>query len=88
MAAAAFVAIFAFDVPFPAIVLAPALLGWLGGRSHQAVRRAAATARRQAGFGPALIDDDTPRRPMRASAWGRLVRLARSASAVGCPWRC
>ena len=32
MAAAAFVAIFAFDVPFPAIVLAAAILGAIGGR--------------------------------------------------------
>ncbi|HLD13862.1 MAG TPA: chromate transporter, partial [Burkholderiales bacterium] len=32
LAAAAFVAIFAFDVPFPAIVLAAAILGAIGGR--------------------------------------------------------
>ena len=31
-AAAAFVAIFFFEVPFPAIVIAAGLLGWLGGR--------------------------------------------------------
>src|SRR5258707_10304730 len=32
VAAAAFVAIFAFDAPFPAIVIAAALIGMLGGR--------------------------------------------------------
>ena len=32
IAAAAFVAIFAFGVPFPAIILASALAGWIGGR--------------------------------------------------------
>ena len=32
IAAAAFIAIFLFDVPFPVIVLAAGLLGWLGGR--------------------------------------------------------
>lgn len=62
-AAAAFVALFAFDVPFPAIVLGAALLGAVGGRL--APRRfmpggdgqGAGTARAQAA---ALIDDDTP----------------------------
>jgi chromate transporter len=62
IAIAAFVAIAAFDVPFPAIVLAAAALGALGGRlapsgfggggaGHGAARAA---------YGPALIDDDTP----------------------------
>jgi chromate transporter len=63
IAAAAFVALFAFDVPFPAIVLGAALLGVVGGRL--APRRimpgggghGAGTARAHA---PALIDDDTP----------------------------
>jgi chromate transporter len=32
IAAAAFVAIFALNVPFPAIVLGAALIGYLGGR--------------------------------------------------------
>ena len=33
LAAAAFVAIFVFDVPFPLIILGAALIGWLGGRA-------------------------------------------------------
>jgi chromate transporter len=33
IAAAAFVAIFAFDVPFPLIVLAAGIVGYLGGRA-------------------------------------------------------
>ncbi|WP_207460365.1 chromate efflux transporter [Azospirillum sp. SYSU D00513] len=33
IAAAAFLAIFAFDVPFPVIVLTAGLVGWFGGRS-------------------------------------------------------
>jgi chromate transporter len=62
IAAGAFVAIFAFDAPFPAIVAAAALIGWsgarrwpqvfaLGGGGHGAA---------QASYGPALIDDHTP----------------------------
>jgi chromate transporter len=47
MAAAAFVAIFAFDVPFPAIVLVAALLGYSAASSRRGSSRpAAATARR------------------------------------------
>ena len=61
IAAAAFVAIFAFNLPFPAIVLGAALVGIIGGRL--------APGRFAAGGGhdstaasavPAVIDDDTP----------------------------
>ena len=61
IAAAAFIAIFAFDTPFPAIVLAAGLIGHFGvkrwpgvfalGGGHGAAKQ---------GYGPALIDDDTP----------------------------
>ncbi len=39
LAAAAFVAIFVFDLPFPAIVLGAGLIGWLGGRAGLAAFR-------------------------------------------------
>jgi chromate transporter len=39
LAAVAFVAIFAFDLPFPAIVLGAGLVGWLGGRAGLAAFR-------------------------------------------------
>ncbi len=60
IAAASFTAIFAFNVPFPMIVLGAALVGFIGGRlvpehfgagGHRAADRS---------FGPALIDDATP----------------------------
>lgn len=61
IAAAAFVAIFALDMPFPLIVLQAAAIGYFGGKlapqvftvggGHGAVKQ---------GYGPALIDDDTP----------------------------
>ena len=62
IAAAAFVAIFAFDAPFPAIVLAAALIGYFGGRVAPADVHARRRPRRahEASYGPALIDDDTP----------------------------
>ena len=61
IAAAAFVAIFALHAPFPVIVLAAALMGYFGAKFAPGVftlgggHGAAPT-----GYGPALIDDDTP----------------------------
>ncbi|HKE38206.1 MAG TPA: chromate efflux transporter [Casimicrobiaceae bacterium] len=61
IAAAAFVAIYVFAVPFPAIVLAAGLLGAIGGRVAPA-QFAAGGAHKggDAGYGPAVIDDATP----------------------------
>ncbi len=61
IAAAAFIAIFAAQVPFPLIVLAAALVGHLGGRHAPAVfAPGSGHAAAAASYGPALIDDDTP----------------------------
>jgi chromate transporter len=57
---AAFVAIFAFDVPFPYIVLGAGIVGYLGGRI--APEKFSTGGHEGAGksYGPALIDDATP----------------------------
>jgi len=61
IAALAFVAIFAFDAPFPAIVLAAALIGHFGAKqAPQVFSLGAAHGDTKAGYGRALIDDDTP----------------------------
>ena len=64
IAAAAFVAIFALDAPFPLIVLAAAAIGHFGGRRAPAVFAIGgghgSTRQR---YGAALIDDDTPTPP-------------------------
>ncbi|HSO05738.1 MAG TPA: chromate efflux transporter [Pelomicrobium sp.] len=61
IAAAAFVAIFAFDVPFPAIVLTAGILGALGGRYlPEKFRTGGGHGSGGKDYGPALIDDDTP----------------------------
>jgi len=61
IAAAAFVAIFAFDVPFPAIVLGAALVGVIGGRLAPArFSTGDGHGGTAASAGPAIIDDDTP----------------------------
>jgi len=76
MAGASFVAIFALNVPFPLIVLAAAIIGYVGGRfapstfviggGHGAAKNS---------YGPALIDDDTPTPEHARFRWGHLVRL-------------
>jgi chromate transporter len=62
LAVSSFVAVFAFEVPFPAIVLTAALIGWLGSRwAPQAFAIGGGAQERElASAGPALIDDDTP----------------------------
>ena len=61
IAAASFIAIFAFDTPFPAIVAAAALTGSMGARyAPQVFALGGGHGAAQAGYGPALIDDDTP----------------------------
>lgn len=62
VAGAAFLAIFAFRVPFPAIVLGAGLAGYLGGRwaPQRFKTGSGGHAGGGQGLGPALIDDDTP----------------------------
>ena len=77
IAAAAFVAIFALGVPFPAIVLAAALVGYVGGRVAPARfsgggGHAASSQHR----GPALIDDATPTPPHARFSPARLAAVA------------
>ncbi len=77
IAGASFVAIFALHVPFPAIVLAAALIGYLGGRlapdrfkaggGHGAVKQS---------YGPAIIDDHTPTPDHAKFSWSGLIKVA------------
>nr|WP_315239555.1 chromate efflux transporter [uncultured Albidiferax sp.] len=76
VAATSFVALYIFAVPFPAIVLGAALIGWWGskfapgqfsgGGGHGAAKT---------GFGPALIDDDTPTPPHARFRKSRLLSV-------------
>ncbi|MEE4704382.1 chromate efflux transporter [Pseudomonas alliivorans] len=60
IAAASFTAIFAFNVPFPLIVLAAAVIGYVGGRLAPEYFRVGGHTTADKSFGAALIDDDTP----------------------------
>jgi len=73
IAAVAFVAIFALEVPFPAIVIGAGIVGYLGGQLAPRVFAASSghgTAK--SGYGPALIDDDTPTPAHALFTWLRL----------------
>jgi len=61
MAAASFVAIFALNVPFPAIVLAAGIIGFIGSRiAPDKFKVGGGHGASSKQYGPAVIDDDTP----------------------------
>lgn len=76
IAAAAFVAIFVLDAPFPLIVLLAAVIGHVGGRYAPqifVVGGGHGTAKRN--YGTALIDDDTPTPPHAMFKQSRLAQV-------------
>ena len=86
VAALAFVAIFAFAVPFPAIVLGAAIIGYVGGRI--APGEFAVGSVHQVGgarHARAIIDDDTPTPSHALFRWPRLAWV--SVVCVGL-WAC
>jgi len=78
IAAASFVAIFALNVPFPAIVASAALIGYAGGRIAPDKFKVGGGGHGKAGksFGPALIDDHTPTPEHAKFRWFGLVKVA------------
>ncbi|MBU0620969.1 MAG: chromate efflux transporter [Gammaproteobacteria bacterium] len=77
IAAASFVAIFALNVPFPAIVIAAAFIGYIGGR-YLPEKFALGGGHGKAGksYGAALIDDDTPTPEHAKFRWSGLLKVA------------
>ena len=74
IAAASFVAIFALNVPFPLIVAAAGLIGYVGGRAlPDKFNLSGGHGRADKGYGPALIDDDTPTPPHARFMASRLI---------------
>ncbi len=77
MALLAFIAIFAFNVPFPYIVLSAGIIGYIG--SHWAPEKFRAGGHHTESthsYGPALIDDDTPIPKHARFKWSRLIVFA------------
>ncbi|MEW5754666.1 MAG: chromate efflux transporter [Pseudomonadota bacterium] len=76
IAAASFVAIFALNVPFPAIVVGAGLIGYLGGRiSPERFKAGGAHSASKQSYGPALIDDHTPPPAHARFARGRFATI-------------
>ncbi len=76
IAGAAFVGIFAFGLPFPVIVLGAALIGHFGARVAPGVfALGGGHGSAGQGYGPALIDDDTPTPAHARFSRGHLLRL-------------
>jgi chromate transporter len=75
ISAAAFIAIFAFQVPFPAIVLGAGILGYLGGRLAPDKFVTGGHGSAQKHYGAALIDDATPTPSHALFSWPRFARV-------------
>jgi chromate transporter len=76
IAAAAFVAIFTLQVPFPLIVLAAGAIGHVGGRcAPDKFKVGGAHGKGARGIGPALIDDHTPTPEHALFTWPRFWRV-------------
>ncbi|GMU47482.1 MAG: hypothetical protein AMXMBFR26_22640 [Porticoccaceae bacterium] len=76
IAAASFIAIFAANGPFPAIVAAAALIGFIGGRLAPG-KFATGGGHGQTGrnYGPTVIDDNTPTLDHARFRWTRLLQV-------------
>ena len=73
MAALAFIGIFVFDIGFPWIVLAAAILGAIGGKFMPAkFKSGGGHGDSSKEYGPAIIDDDTPTPAHAKFSWGKL----------------
>jgi chromate transporter len=76
IAATAFVAIFALNIPFPLIVLAAALIGYVGGRvAPNLFIVGGGHGSTQKSYGAALIDDHTPSPDHARFSWFGLARI-------------
>ena len=73
----AFIAIFAFNIPFPYIVLCAALLGYMGSRySPEYFKTGGHHGSGNDSYGPAIIDDDTPIPEHARFKWSRVFLYA------------
>lgn len=77
IAVASFVAIFAANVPFPAIVAIAGFIGYVGGKRYPDKFTVGGGHNSSAkSFGAALIDDSTPTPDHARFNWARLIKVA------------
>ncbi|HNQ03928.1 MAG TPA: chromate efflux transporter [Thiobacillaceae bacterium] len=83
LAALSFIAIFVFHVPFPYIVIAAGILGFIGGKvAPDRFKIGGGHAAAHRNYGPALIDDDTPPISHTRFRWSYLLMLLLVALAI------
>ena len=76
IAAASFIAIFVANIPFPLIVLAAALIGYVGGRiAPDKFKAGGGHGKASKSYGPAIIDDHTPAPEHAKFNWIRLAKI-------------
>ena len=74
MAVLAFIAIFAFEIPFPYIVLMAGIIGYVGSRiAPDKFRAGAGHGASKETYGLAIIDDDTPIPEYAKFKWSRFI---------------
>lgn len=74
MAVLAFIAIFALGIPFPYIVLAAGIIGYMGSRvAPEYFKAGAGHGASEEAYGRAIIDDDTPAPEHARFKWSRFV---------------
>lgn len=83
LAAAAFVAIFVFKLPFPVIVLAAGIIGYFGGQfAPEKFSVGGGHAAADKRYGAALIDDDTPTPSHAVFSWFGVLRVCITAAVL------
>ena len=76
IAAAAFIAIFVFNVPFPLIVISAGIIGYVGSRlAPDKFKSGGGHGAADTSFGPAMIDDDMPTPSHARFSWARVTAL-------------
>ncbi|MCW8900159.1 MAG: chromate efflux transporter [Gammaproteobacteria bacterium] len=74
MAVLAFIAIFAFNIPFPYIVLMAGIIGYIGSRyAPDKFKAGSGHGSSKETYGPAIIDDDTPAPEHTKFKWSRFI---------------
>ena len=74
MAVLAFIAIFAFDIPFPVILIGAGIIGYIGSRiAPDKFTAGAHHGGSKDSYGPAIIDDDTPTPDHARFKWSRFI---------------
>ena len=84
MAVLAFIAIFAFHIPFPYIVLAAGIIGYIGSvYAPDKFKTGAGHGASKEIYGPAIIDDDTPPLEHTKFKWSRFVTFLLIGLSIG-----